>query len=69
MPVMHVFMLRWDEFRDKATASGVTWPMSALIDQVLNHFKEVARKANITYLGEGLPDLNTLEEAVKKAKK
>jgi hypothetical protein len=68
LPVMHVFILRWDEFHDKAAASNTPWPMHDSIDEALNHFKEVARKANITHLGEGTPIFEALDSLSPKSK-
>ena len=55
-----------EEFRDKAAASDTPWPMPASIEQALDHFKEVVRKANITHLGEGSPVFETLDSLFKK---
>ena len=59
LPVLHVFMLRWDEFRAEADAAGVPWPLPRDIEQVSDAFKDVARQAGITHLAEGLTDFDS----------
>jgi len=69
LPVMYTFMMRWDEMREKAAASGSGWPMPDSIQDTYNKFVEVAKKKNITQLNEGQSGYVALEEALKRAKK
>jgi hypothetical protein len=69
LPVMYVFMMRWDEMRDKAKANGVDWPMPDTIKKTYERFLEVAERKNTTHLREGRTGFGVLEEAVKRAKK
>jgi len=69
LPVMYVFMMRWDEMRDKAIASSADWPMPNTIKETYERFLEVAKRKNMTHLREGSQGFGVLEEAVKRAKK
>ena len=68
LPVIYVFMVRWDEFREKASASGASWPMPDSLDETLENFKKVVRKAGITHLGEGAPVFEALDNLLSKYK-
>ncbi len=67
LPVMHIFMRRWEELRHKARSTGAEWPMGESIKNVFDHFMEVAEKANITRLRENHDGFDELEEAVLNA--
>jgi len=69
LPVMYVFMMRWDELREKARTGGAAWPMPDSIQDAYKGFTKVAKKKNITRLNEGSTGYGVLEEAVKRAKK
>jgi len=69
LPVMYVFMMRWDEMRKKARAAGADWPMPDSIKTTYEQFLEVAKKKNITRLSEWSQDFGVLEKAVERAKK
>jgi len=69
LPVMYVFMMRWDEMREKARAAGAKWPMPDSIKTAYEQFLEVAKKKNITRLNERSRGYGVLEEALKRAKK
>lgn len=69
LPVMYVFMMRWDEMRDAAKAANADWPMPESIQDAYNRFVEVATKKNITRLNEGQQGYGPLDEALKRAKK
>jgi len=68
LPLMYVFMMRWDEMREKAEAAGADWPMPDSIQDAFDHFMKVARKKNITRLDEWNPGYGALEKAVERAK-
>ncbi len=67
LPVMHVFMKRWEELRYKARSTGAEWPMGESIKNVFDHFMKVAEKANITRLRENHDGFDELEEVVLSA--
>ena len=67
LPVLHVFMKRWEELRQRARSTGAEWPMGESIKNVFDHFMEVAQKANITRLRENHKGFDELEEAVLSA--
>jgi hypothetical protein len=67
LPVMYVFMLRWDEMRERAKAAGAAWPMPDSIQDAFEQFVAVAKMKNITHLNEGSTGYGVLEEAVKRA--
>jgi len=69
LPVMYVFMMRWDEMRKKARAVGADWPMPDSIKTTYEQFLEVAKKKTITRLSEWSQDFGVLEKAVERAKK
>jgi hypothetical protein len=69
LPMMYVFIMRWDELRQKAKAAGADWPMGDSIKDTFEQFQEVAEKKNITRLSEGSKDFGVLQGAVKRAKK
>jgi hypothetical protein len=69
LPVMYVFMMRWDEMRDKAKATGVDWPMPETIKETYEQFLEVAKRKNVTRLNEWSQGYGVLDEALKRAKK
>jgi hypothetical protein len=68
LPVMYVFMMRWDEMRDAAKAANADWPMPESIQETYDHFVEIAKKKNITRLNEGQEGYGPLDEALKRAK-
>ena len=69
LPVMYVFMMRWDELREKARAAGADWPMPESIKTTYEQFLEVAKKKNITRLNEWSSGFGVLEKALERAKK
>lgn len=69
LPVMYVFMMRWDELRDKASTAGTAWPMPDTIKETYERFSEVAKRKNMTHLREGSPGFGVLDEALKRVKK
>ncbi|MHC4693013.1 MAG: DUF4838 domain-containing protein [Planctomycetota bacterium] len=69
LPVMYVFMMRWDELRKKAQAANADWPMNDTIKETYERFLEVAKRKNITRLNEWSQGFGVLDEALKRAKK
>jgi hypothetical protein len=69
LPIMYTFIMRWDEMRQNAEASGAEWPMPSSIQDTYSKFIEVAKKKNITHLNEGQQGFVALEEALKRAEK
>jgi len=69
LPVMYVFMMRWDEMQEKAKASDSVWLMPDTIKETYERFLEAAKRKNMTHLSEGRQGFGVLEEAVKRAKK
>jgi len=69
LPVMYVFMMRWDEMREKAATAGAPWPMPDSIQDAFDHFMSVAKKKNITRLDEWNEGYGALEKALERAKK
>jgi len=68
LPVLYVFMMRWDEMREMAQKAGADWPMPDSIRDAFKHFMKVAKKKNITRLDEWNPGYGALEKALKRAK-
>lgn len=69
LPLMYVFIIRWDEMREKAKEASVDWLMPDTIKKMYERFMEIAKRKDITHLREGAPAFGFLEEAVKNAKK
>jgi len=69
LPVMYVFMMRWDELREKARAASADWPMPDSIKTTYEQFLEVAKKKNITRLNEWQKGYGALEKALERTKK
>ena len=64
LPVMYVFMMRWNEMREAARQSGVEWPMPPTIRETFDRLLTVARRKNITRLSEWVEGFGALEKAV-----
>jgi hypothetical protein len=64
LPVMYVFMMRWDEMREAAKAAAAEWPMPESIRETYGRFMEVARKKNITRLDEWNEGFGALDRAL-----
>jgi len=69
LPVMYVFMMRWDEMRQNAVTAGVDWPMPDLIQDAYDNFMQIAKKKNITRLDEWNEGYGALKKALERAKK
>jgi hypothetical protein len=69
LPVMYVFMMRWDELRKKAQETSADWPMKDTIKETYERFLEVAKKKNMTHLNERGGGFSVLDEALKRAQK
>jgi len=69
LPVMYVFMMRWDELKGKAQAASADWPMPETIKETYERFLGVAKKKNVTRLNEWSQGFGVLDEALKRAKK
>ncbi len=69
LPVMYTFMMRWDEMREKAEASGADWPMPESIKTAYEQFMKVAKRKNITRLDEWNSGFGALDKALERAKK
>jgi hypothetical protein len=69
LPVMYVFMMRWEEMRKKCEATGADWPMPETIEAAHEHFMKIAKKKNISRLNEWQVGFGALEKALERAKK
>jgi hypothetical protein len=69
LPVMYVFMMRWNEMRQAAEKADAEWPLSDSIETIHQRFMKIARKKNITRLDEWNPGFGRLDEAVARVKK
>ena len=69
LPVMYVFMMRWDDMRKKCEAVGADWPMPESIEAAYEHFMKIAKKKNISRLNEWQVGFSALEKALERAKK
>jgi len=68
LPVMYVFMTRWNEMRDAAQKAGADWPLPASIQTVYDRFMTVAKEKNITRISEWKTGFDALDDALKRAK-
>ncbi len=48
LPVLYVFLVRWNELRDAATCRGVEWPLASSRAKALEAFMEIVQKNNVT---------------------
>ena len=72
LPLIYVFMMRWDELRDKAKAIGADWRIFPSIQEAFDQFLEIGRRKRITHFkvpGYGERCFEDLRDAVKRAKK
>jgi len=69
LPVMYVFLLRWDELRARAAAGGADWPMDDAVRAVRDRFVAVAERARITRLNEWAAGFGPVEKAVARTKR
>jgi len=69
LPVMYVFMLRWDELHRACEEGNAEWPMPESIQTCYEQFRQVADKDNVTRLSEGQAGFGALEKALERAKK
>ncbi len=69
LPVLYTFLMRWNEYRKEATATGTSWPLSDSIAEVYQQFKSVAAKKNITRLNEHTAGFKSLEQRIKNETK
>ncbi len=68
LPVMYVFMLRWDELRKACQDAGAEWPMPESVQTCYEQFRQIADKDNVTRLSEGQAGFAPLEKAIERAK-
>ena len=52
LPVLYVFLMRWDEFQDRAKATNTKWPLNKKIKPVYDHFVSVMTKNDIKEISE-----------------
>ena len=52
VPVLYVFLLRWDEFRRTAESEGTQWPLDAEIAATYDRYTAIAEKHNIVNFAE-----------------
>lgn len=52
MPALYVFLMRWDEFQEKAKAIGLEWPLDADINTVYDYFEAVRAKNGMNYISQ-----------------
>jgi hypothetical protein len=48
MPVMFVFLVRWDQLKWGATCNGIEWPLSASRDEVYKQFMDIVKTSGVT---------------------
>jgi len=67
LPVLYVFVMRWDEMRAAAKASGARWPLADSAKEVSDGFMRTAKAAGVTRLNEWNEGFDDLAQAVEKA--
>ncbi len=68
LPVIYAVMMKWNQMREKAEATGVDWFLSDSIETVFKHFLNIAKADNITRLNEWKEGFGILEKVVKNVK-
>ena len=69
LPIMYVFLMRWNDMREACQNAGADWLMPESIDTTYEQFKEVAQKNNVTRLNEWQDGFGNLDKALEQAKK
>jgi hypothetical protein len=64
LPVMYVFMMRWDEMFQAAETAGAEWPMPSSRRATHERFMEIARRKHITRLDEWHEGFGALDRAL-----
>ena len=67
LPVLYVFLTRWDELRGAAKAAEANWPVADSAKEVLAHFIQTAKEAGITRLNEWEEGFDDLVKIVANA--
>jgi hypothetical protein len=68
LPVLYVFLMRWNDLRAAAQAANADWPMPPSIKDTYDQFMTIAKKKNVTRLNEGTSGFGPLEKALERAK-
>jgi hypothetical protein len=68
LPVLYVFIMRWNDLRAAAQAANADWPMPASIQDTYDQFMTIAKKKNVTRLNEGTAGFGPLERALERAR-
>jgi hypothetical protein len=68
LPVLYVFLMRWNDLRAAAQAANADWPVPASIQDTYDQFMTIAKKKNVTRLNEGTAGFGPLERALERAK-
>jgi hypothetical protein len=68
LPVLYVFIMRWNDLRAAAQAANADWPMPASIQDTYDQFMTIAKQKNVTRLNEGTAGFGPLERALERAK-
>jgi len=53
LPILYVFMERWDSLRREAQEIGSDWPLTDSIQAVYEKFMEIAESEKVTFISEG----------------
>ncbi len=69
MPIMYVFIMRWNEMRKACKTADADWPMAESIKATFEQFTEVAKKKDVTRLNEWQDGFGNLDKALERAKK
>lgn len=68
LPLLYVFLVRWEELRKQAADGGVAWPLAGNIRDVYGEFMHTARTEQITMVAEGRA-ISWLQDVVEQAAK
>ena len=68
LPVLYVFLMRWDEMKAQCEQGDADWPVSDDITAAYGEFRAVADDWGITRLNEHTAGFGALDEAVARAK-
>ena len=69
LPVMYVFLMRWNELADTAKKAGAEWPLSESVQEVYDRFMTIAKKKNITRISEWRTGFEALDDALARARR
>jgi hypothetical protein len=67
LPVLYVFLMRWNDLREGAKAANADWPLPQSAKDAYDQFLTLAKQKNMTRLNESQQGFGALERALERA--